>query len=153
MNRLPSVKSGKAFRMWDLLFYGIILLLISALVLAAVLIRKDDGAATGIRITQGGETVYIYRFGEGGETVPKEGVSVETQQEGTKLFVTVRVGDAYNRIEIDAEGRTARVVGANCSARRDCTKMAPVKENGTILCVPHALCVEPLREDLFRPTL
>lgn len=152
MNRLPSVKEGRAFRKLDLLFYGVILLIIVSLVLAAVFAR-DGGTSAGFCITRGGETVYIYRFGEGGEIVPAEGVSTEVREEGELVFVTVRAGEAYNTVEIDPENRTARVIGANCSSHSDCTKMPPVGEEGFILCAPHALCVGPLEEDLFRPTL
>ncbi len=150
MNRLPDVKRGKAFRPLDLIFYALILALIAVLLLFTLWPSK--GGAVGFSVKYEGKTVYTYRFEGGGEAVEGELTISETERDG-RLLVRFSKGEEYNLVEFDPEGRTARVLDANCSARADCAHMPAIGESGTILCVPHALSVEPLTEDLFRPSL
>lgn len=148
MNRLPMVREGKAFRMADLIVYGVLALLIVTLFLVVFLPGEKE--SEGFRITLRGETVYAYTFGEG-EILRGEGV--EVTQTGERLLVRVGTDEEYNVVEIDLEKETARMREANCSARRDCTHMRAIEGEGAILCVPHRVAVEALTQDLYRLTL
>lgn len=154
MNNARRVREGKLFRVADLLIYGLVLLLVAVLFLFIAF--RDPAAAAGFRVEVGGEPVYTYTFGRGGEISAGWEDRVLERSEGELIIVTVQTSEgAWNELAVNDAAGTVSVRDANCSRRKDCTAMQPIGDGGSVIvCIPHALRVVPLAgEDLSNPSV
>lgn len=158
MTRIEEIKKRKPFALWDLLVYGILLVVI--LILFAVFVFGGGGEkANGIEVTVDGETIYTYTFGEGGASAEGWSSRIEERVEDETVFVKIFFGEEkqeYNEIKIDPANRTAVMNDANCSRGKDCMLMQISDESGVIICLPHKLKICALggeKIDYFHPTV
>ena len=144
--KIEQIKKGKWFRVWDLIVYGIIAVILIALFLA-VFLTRDSSPASGIRITYAGETVFEYDYSEDKYNVLAADRIEITSDSGEKLEVTFHPkGGGYNKVVIDKKKRSASVTGADCSLRKDCAYSPAISDNSAIICCPpHKMTVEPLK--------
>ncbi|MDE7379599.1 MAG: hypothetical protein K2N14_00980, partial [Clostridia bacterium] len=61
LKKIDQIKESKWFRVWDLIVYGIIAVLVVALFLT-IFLTRDSSPVSGIKITHGGVTVFEYDY-------------------------------------------------------------------------------------------
>ena len=146
-SKLNEVKRAAWFKGWDLLVYAVLLVFLAALFFAFVIL-PERGALTGIEILLMNERVFTCDFQEG--TYETFGESVQVQEAGSLLTVTVTTEEGYNVVVINMQERTADMTDADCSWSRDCVHMAPISDtmSAQIACIPHGLVVVPLSDAL-----
>lgn len=154
MNRISEIRSRKIFSAWDLFFYAALALLTVLLLLAVFLPKKGEEFA-GIEILIGGETAYVYRFGEGGNVQKGYESAVREETEDGRVTVTVLTEQGFNAIVIDETARSVFMRDSDCSFRRDCTRMKQISSaSGAIVCLPHDLKVLPVsRQERLSPAI
>ena len=146
-SKLNEVKRAAWFKGWDLLVYAVLLVFLAALFFAFVIL-PERGALTGIEILLKNERVFSCDFEEG--TYETFGESVQAQEAGSLLTVTVTTEEGYNVVVINMQECTADMTDADCSWSRDCVHMAPISDtmSAQIACIPHGLVVIPLSNTL-----
>ncbi len=146
IGKIEQVKKGKFFRIWDLVAYGVILLLTVALFLA-VFLTRDDSPANGIKISYKGEKVFVYDYdSDRYEVLSKDNIRVDSD-DGEYLFVTFFTDGktGFNSIKFDKAARAVTVTGADCSSHKDCVYTPAVKDASSVIsCPPHAMLIEPI---------
>ncbi|MDE6441290.1 MAG: NusG domain II-containing protein [Clostridia bacterium] len=141
LKKIQQVKRGKAFVIWDILIYGVIITVIGAILLA-VFLTRDTSPLKGVRISVEDLVVYEYNFESGDEKLNE--TYVEKSDDG-KIKVTSKYG--YNVIEINKNG-SVKVTDANCG-KLDCVYTGELKDNsGIIYCSPHKLKIVPYGFDI-----
>ena len=145
--KLNEVKRAAWFKGWDLLVYAVLLVFLLALFLAFVILPERH-PLTGIEILLMNERVFTCDFQEG--TYETFGKSVQVEEAGGLLTVTVTTEEGYNVVVINMQERTADMTDADCSWSRDCVHMAPISDtvSAQIACIPHGLVVIPLSDAL-----
>lgn len=148
LKKVESVKKDKGFKLPDLIVYGIIILLVAAMLIAVFTTRNKD-PFQGVRVYVNQSEVMSYNFNKGGLngleiTASYNSVEAPQSVENSVFTVTVRVGEeGYNVIEFDLSARSVKVIEANCSTR-DCVHTRAVdSNNGIIFCSPHRLRIVP----------
>lgn len=143
--KLDSIKSEKYFRVWDLVVYGVLALVIAALFLA-VFLSRDDSPAGGIKISSYGTAVCVYDYQADKFTVfDGEIMEIESQSEEEVRLIFHAERGGYNKIVIDKINKSVRVSDADCSLHRDCVFTPAITDNGSaISCPPHNMKIEPV---------
>lgn len=148
LKKVESVKQETGFKLPDLIVYGVILLLVAALLIIVFTTRNKE-PFQGVRVYVNKNIVMSYNFdkdGLNGLDVTAEDGTVEVPESvtGSVFTVRVQVGEGeYNVIEIDRSLRSVRVVDANCG-KRDCVHTPAITDNnGIIYCSPHGLRIVP----------
>lgn len=152
LKKVEQVKADKGFKIWDLIIYAVIIVIVAVL-FVVVFVTKNDSPLTGVRVFVEGEAVFEYEFD--GSPVYSETVKPEHVKEDDKgLTVTVNCPDGgVNVIYIDKGARTAKVIEANCSGKQ-CVYFPAIDDNNKIIyCNPHGLRIEPLLRDYDDPNL
>ncbi len=148
LKRVEQVKKDKGFRLWDLIIYGLLAVLIVVLFCVFVF-PKDKSRIDTISIVRGfaneAETVFSYSFlTDTYEVVNEQAITVE-EDTATQLKVVFHgshEGD-YNVIVIDKQNYTVDVTEANCPAL-DCVHSPVIKDNSSlpIICSTHEMIVQ-----------
>ena len=144
LKKVEAVKTEKGFKLPDLIVYGIILLLVAALLIAIFATRNSD-SFQGVQVYVNNTAVMSYNFNKDDLKIIVDDGSVEVPERENDSVFTVKVstGDGYNIVEIDRSARTVRVIEANCSSH-DCVYTPAIKDNnGIIFCSPHRLRIIP----------
>lgn len=153
--KIEQVKKTKYFRPWDILVYGIILLVIVALFLI-VFLTGDKTSANGFTIRQGERVVFTYYFDTDRYvyTLTDGVIKIDSEDEGSLNF-TVYTGDksGFNKIKVDKLAGSVEVVDADCSLlRKDCVYTPALKDNSSVIsCLPHEMYIEPLIKRVDNP--
>ena len=142
LKKVEEVKADKGFKIFDLIIYGAVAVLI-AVVFLAVFLTRDNSSFDGVRVYVRDECVYEYVFSEGGSVLDNR---VTEEVKDGKVVVTVTVdGHGYNKFEIDLEKKSVSMVEANCSIAPDCVYMPEITDNNKFIsCEPHRLEILPL---------
>lgn len=153
--KIEQVRKTKYFRIWDLLVYGVVLLVIAALFLA-VFLTTDNSSANGFTVRQRDKIVFTYYFDSGKyEYSLTDGVVTVEEEDEETLKITVRTadGNGYNKLEVDKANKSVRVTDANCSLlKKDCVYTPALSNNSsTISCLPHEMYIEPLLRKTENP--
>ena len=148
LKKVQQVKKDRLFRLWDILVYGVIIVLIVVLFVVFVF-TSGGGTATGIEVYYNGTLAFSYSFEtDEYEICLQENIAVEDG--GDVLTVTFCTDDGnlqelvnYNIIEIDKMACTASVTEADCSNSKECVNSPaiPNSYNLPITCVVHRLVV------------
>ena len=145
LKKIAQVKADKGFRIWDLILYGVITVLVVVLFIV-IFTTSDTGSLTGVRITVKAQVVFEYEFGNDSPQHVSDGVTVE--KDGDKITVTIQIDDDKNVVFIDTKKNTVKMIDANCKGKQ-CMYFAEMNDNSDfIYCSPHGLKVEPLYKDL-----
>ncbi len=147
LKKIEQVKADKGFKIWDLIIYGVIAVLVAVLLTVAFTAFNRE-PLTGIKISAGSRTtlryttVFEYEFG-GEVKILSDTVSVE--EDGKGITVTVKTeNNGINVIYVDKSKKTAEMINANCRSK-DCMMFLPMKDNSdTITCNSHGIKVEPI---------
>lgn len=145
LKKIKQVKVDKGFKIFDLIVYGCVVLLVIAM-FVAVFATRDTGELKGIRIYSDNVLVFEYDFeNKVYNDVLKNG-KTEIISDFNGLTVKIKYGEkGYNTVRI--ENKTVRVIEADC-ATKDCMYMKPVKDkSGMIYCSPHRLRIIPYEFD------
>lgn len=151
MARIDSdvIKTSKPFRKFDLCLYISVSVMILVLFLCYNPFGKDK-AVSQIEISLNGELIYVYDFSLSESTLTSEAITEEKDGDFCRVKVTAENG--FNLIEIDVSSRTARVIDADCSSRKDCVHTKAVRSGGdVIVCVPHKLVVTAVGDGIRQP--
>lgn len=148
LKKVEQVKADRGFRIWDLIIYGLIIVLTVVLFIVMFTTRNTD-PLSGVSITVKADTVFEYEFGQ---TPVIYSDAVEVKEDDKGITVTVRTDkDGLNVIYIDKSAKTVKMKEANCRGKH-CIYFAAVKDNsGYIICDPHGIKIEPLIKDLNSP--
>ncbi len=150
--KIEQIRQTKYFRLWDVLVYGIIILIIAAIFLA-VFLTKDNTPANGFKIRYADKTVFTYDFESGRyEYSLTDGYIAIDGEDGNTLNITFYTPDksGYNKITVDKQSRKVKVVDADCSLiRKDCVNA--IAMDNVITCLPHQMYIEPLLKRVFNP--
>lgn len=145
--KIVQLKESKWLRIWDLLVYGIIAVIIVALFLV-VFFTRDSAPTEGIKLSYNGVSVFEYDYvSDKYEIKSAENIRVDSNSE-KKLELTFFTDgkSGYNKILIDKVERSVTVTDADCSTRRDCVYSPAIKDNSSVICcTPHSLTIEPLK--------
>ena len=147
LKKIEQVKIGKWFKIWDLLVYGLLVVVIIALILVFAFAGKG-GELDGVSISYKGERLATYSFDENKLDI-LNAEYIELNEEGEdSIFLTfyTQGKKGYNKIEINKKEKSVKVTASNCSTHKDCVYSSPVKGTRSvpILCTPHALSIAPL---------
>ncbi len=150
-SRLEEARKTPLFRVWDLVLYALILVLVVVLFLAVGL-KPSAGKLERVEALRDSDVIFSYDFLTDTYTV-SDGVEVEKTEQGYR--VTVRTGDeGYNVFEID-KGGSVKMVEANCSKHKECVNYMPAitDADGVILCAPHHLTITGGSSDIKDPVI
>lgn len=142
--KVRQVKQDKYFRIWDLLVYGAVIVIIVALLLYTLLTR-DSSPADGIKVSYRGEQVMLYDYSSGDLNYNPDYIEIQ-KNDDTQIIAVFYTADksGYNIIKIDKGEHSAEVTDANCSTHKDCVYTPAIKDNSSaISCPPHLLIIEP----------
>ena len=150
LKKIEQVKKDKGFKLFDLIIYGVVALLVAALFIV-VFTTRDKSPLTGVRIYVKTEVVFEYEFGK---ELPKELHSgVEVKEDGTGITVTIRNDGDLNVVYIDKDKKTVKMQEANCRSK-DCIYSPKIDNNSKFICCSaHGVRVEPFSRDLDSPDL
>ncbi len=139
IRRIEQLKRKKPFSPWDILPYAVILCVIGILFILFVFMREDK--IRGVDIYSENTLICSYSFTDGLAVTDGYDGRVSAQAEEGMLFLTVYdEAGGFNRLLIDKQARSVRVIDADCSFHRDCTLMKEITTNeGVIVCLPHGL--------------
>ncbi|MDE7082436.1 MAG: NusG domain II-containing protein [Clostridia bacterium] len=152
LKKVEQVKVDKGFRIWDLIIYGAIAVIVAVLFIV-IFVTKDESPLTGVRVFVEGQTVFEYEFN--GEPMYSETVKAEhVKEDDSGLTVTVNSSDGgVNVIYIDKSAKTVKVTEANCNGKQ-CVYFHAIDDNNKLIyCSPHGLRIEPLSRDYSDPNL
>lgn len=138
-----KIKSKKAFELYDVFLYLVVVVFIFSLFLGVFL--KKDERLDGFKIEVNNQVVFkcdfdknSYEISEGYENhviIEHNSVTVYFNDQKTDFNIIV-----YNPTE-----KTVIVQESTCSSTKDCTKSPALKSgDGVIICSPHKLKVLPL---------
>lgn len=145
IKKIEQIKKGKWFRIWDLVAYGVIVAVTVALFLG-IFLSRDKSPASGIKISYNGVPVFTYDYSSDKYEISAENVEIVSDDSQKLTFVFYTQGKrGYNRIVIDKEEKSVKVVDADCSTHKDCVYTPALKDNSSIIsCPPHSMLIEPL---------
>lgn len=147
---LENVKKDKGFQIFDLIVYGVIVLIV-AVSFIAVFATKDKSPLTGVKVYLEEIAVFEYDL-ENDKYEITEGYNIDVSDNGDSLQVKISTEAGYNLIEIEKKGRV-RIKEADCHGR-DCVYSPAIKDNnGIIFCSPHRLKITPSNYDDSKVTM
>lgn len=147
---IENVKKDKGFRIFDLIVYGVIVLIV-AVSFIAVFVTKDKSPLTGIRVYVEDKVVFEYDF-ENDKPKVMAGYDVEVSDKGKSLNVKVSTDYGYNLIIIEKKGRV-HIKDADCRGHDCAYSPAITDNNGIIYCSPHRLKITPFNFDDGKVTM
>ena len=149
LKKVEQVKKDKGFKLFDLIIYGVILLLV-AIIFIVVFTTCNTDPLTGVRIYVNSEVVFEYEFG--GEPVFSESETLTVEEDGAGITVTVHTrGEGLNKVYINKSAKTVKMTEANCKGK-ECIYFPEMRNNTNfIYCSPHGVKVEPYKVDLDNP--
>ena len=149
-NTLERVKNDKGFKIFDLILYGVIILII-AVSFITVFATKSKSPLKGVTVFIKEKAVFEYDF-ENDKYEIAEGYGIEVNDKGESLQVKISTGAGYNLIEIEKKG-SVRIKEADCHGR-DCVYSPAITDNnGIIFCSPHGLKIVPSDYDDSKVTI
>ncbi len=154
LERIKLVKEGKPIARVDFAVYAA--LFFTAIFLFSYFVFPPKKLLDGIAVYLREEEIFRYEFGKGAQIGEGCDEIIFCQEEGTRVKITYRSGEDWNVILLDTGEQSAKMIEANCSVRKDCTRMQPLKSaRGAIICAPHKLKILPLdgEADFSSPTL
>lgn len=151
LKKVNQVKKDRFFKIWDILIYGIVAVVIVALFLAVTL-TQDTGALTGINIYYQDALAFTYDFDEDEYEIRLENnIRVEAENSDHITLIFCENGGSFdgptdfNIIEIDKRERTVQVTESDCSSNQSCVRSLPLGTSYLpIYCLPHNLKIEPI---------
>ena len=149
-NELDKQKGLSLFCKGDIVVYAslVLCLLFAFLILV---FPKANSKYSGFTLLKANETVLTFSFESSTplKIEDKFALLTEVEQVDNAYKITVFTNQeksGYNVILIDTKERTAKVIDANCSERKDCFHSPAIKNNGTIYCSPHDLLIKPIAQ-------
>lgn len=149
---LERVKKDKGFKIFDLIVYGVIILII-AVSFIAVFATKNKSPLTGIRVYVEDKVVFEYDFeNDRPKITAGHEDEVKVTDKGDSLQVKITSDFGYNLIIIEKKGRV-RIKEADCRGH-DCVYSPAITDNsGIIYCSPHRLKITPFNFDDGKVTM
>lgn len=142
LKKIDEIKNSKWFSIWDLVAFGVIIIIAVALILSFT-IGRDKSALGGFSVSYRGESIYEYEFDSGKILkINEKYIKVD----GDRLRFDDGNG-GYNIIYVDTAAKTVDVTDSNCSSHKDCVHTAKLTNNSSapIICTVHGLTVSPLK--------
>ncbi|MCD7729215.1 MAG: NusG domain II-containing protein [Clostridia bacterium] len=145
LKKIEQIKTNKFFRVWDLVIYAVIAVVIVVLFLS-VFLSSDSSPLSGIEVYYDNEIIFTYLFeSDSYDIISESNISVEEGEDVLTVYFTTDGGDGHNTIVIDKSAVTVTVTEADCSNRKDCVYTAAIKDNGGVIaCTPHKLKIMPM---------
>lgn len=142
LKKIDEIKNSKWFSIWDLVAFGVIIIIAVVLILSFT-IGRDKSALGGFSVSYRGESIYEYDFDSGKILkINEKYIKVD----GDRLRFDDGNG-GYNIIYVDTAAKTVDVTDSNCSSHKDCVHTAKLTNNSSapIICTVHGLTVSPLK--------
>lgn len=142
LKKIDEIKNSKWFSIWDLVAFGVIIIIAVVLILSFT-IGRDKSALGGFSVSYRGESIYEYDFDSGKILkINEKYIKVD----GDRLRFDDGNG-GYNIIYVDTAAKTVDVTDSNCSSHKDCVHTAKLRSNSSapIICTVHGLTVSPLK--------
>lgn len=142
LKKIDEIKNSKWFSIWDLVAFGVIIIIAVVLILSFT-IGRDKSALGGFSVSYRGESIYEYDFDSGKVLkINEKYIKVD----GDRLRFDDGNG-GYNIIYVDTASKTVDVTDSNCSSHKDCVHTAKLTNNSSapIICTVHGLTVSPLK--------
>lgn len=142
LKKIDEIKNSKWFSIWDLVAFGVIIIITVVLILSFT-IGRDESALGGFSVSYRGESIYEYDFDSGKVLkINEKYIKVD----GDRLRFDDGNG-GYNIIYVDTAAKTVDVTDSNCSSHKDCVHTAKLTNNSSapIICTVHGLTVSPLK--------
>ena len=150
LKKVEQVKKDRFFKVWDVLIYGVIAVIVAALFLV-IFLTGDRRALTEVEGQYNNALAFSYNF-DSDElyiALPQNVAEAENSDDGITLIFCTDGGSleepsSCNIIYIDKSARTVAVTESDCSSRRDCVHTPAITNNsGVIVCTPHSLQIVP----------
>lgn len=142
LKKIDEIKNSKWFSIWDLVAFGVIIIIAVVLILSFT-IGRDKSALGGFSVSYRGESIYEYDFDSGMVLkINEKYIKVD----GDRLRFDDGNG-GYNIIYVNTAAKTVDVTDSNCSSHKDCVHTAKLTSNSSapIICTVHGLTVSPLK--------
>ena len=149
--KVDQLKQDRFFKIWDILIYGAIALIVAAVFLA-VFLTGDNSALSAVEGQYNNEPVFYYDFSSDELTVYMEdNVEYAYSEDGNGLMITFCIDGGsltlpsdYNIIFIDKSALSVAVTESDCFSRLDCVHTPAITDNsGVIVCTPHNFQIVP----------
>lgn len=142
LKKIDEIKNSKWFSIWDLVAFGVIIIIAVVLILSFT-IGRDESALGGFSVSYRGESIYEYDFDSGKMLkINEKYIKID----GDRLRFDDGNG-GYNIIYVNTAAKTVDVTDSNCSSHKDCVHTAKLTNNSSapIICTVHGLTVSPLK--------
>lgn len=146
LKKIEQIKGGKPFKIWDVIIYAAVLVIVAALFITLYFMRSR-GELMGISVIYNGIEIFTYDFGEDKYEIMDESHIVIISESGEALYLRFVVNsddteNDYNDIYIDKTAPSVSVTEADCSSHKDCCYMSAITDDSMeIYCTPHKLRV------------
>lgn len=142
LKKIDEIKNSKWFSIWDLVAFGVIIIIAVVLILSFT-IGRDKSALGGFSVSYRGESIYEYDFDS--DKILKINEKY-IKIDGDRLRFDDGNG-GYNIIYVNTAAKTVDVTDSNCSSHKDCVHTAKLTNNSSapIICTVHGLTVSPLK--------
>lgn len=151
LNKVRQVHADKGFKIFDLIIYGAIIVLVTVLFIA-VFTTRDKSPLSGFRITVGDTVVFDYSFDDDAFDMDENYIEITEAEQDKIIFVVHTEREGENTVLVDKSARSVEVTHANCGSK-DCTVGALKNNSGFIYCVPHSLRIVPYDFDPDSPDI
>lgn len=153
-----QIKSNKPFKIWDLVLYCPILVLVLALLFAFVIFPADSAVeSTGFKIILNDKEVFVFDYSTRTYSLDPESIDQIIVEDLSGGFCIVKVisdknSGAFNTVTANIEKHMVSVTESNCSESKECVHTPDIKDShGVIVCAPHKLKVVPTNG--YRPVV
>lgn len=143
--KIDQVIGDKGFRFLDLVVYFCLLAMVAAFFFLASVLSNYPNTFEGIQVLCYGERGFEYRFESDQYLISDENRIHILSNDREYMEIAIETDhDGYNRLVIDKTDCSVFMADANCSWRKDCTHMQPLRGKGSIFCMPHSVLVLPI---------
>lgn len=146
LKKVKQVRADKGFKIWDLIIYAALIVLVVALFIAFVFTRPSS-PLTSVTITYGfseeQRTVFSYNFVTDSFSLLDGAHITINSEDGQSLTLTFTGEEGeYNTVYIDKTNHSVSVTSANCPAL-DCVHTAAITNDSSlpIICSTHRMII------------
>ena len=139
-----DIKNSKLFKPFDIVIYLIIFFLLITLFFVFVIIPKKS---SGFVINVENKFAFAYYFETGLYIGKNPNISLDKEEDNDFVYLTIFLDnkkEEYNKLKIDKKNKTICVIESNC-LNHDCEHFSPIKDKGSIICLPHKLVITPAK--------
>lgn len=124
----------KPFKKWDLIIYGIIIIV--AIVLFAVVFANTKNPDYSFEVTVDGSKVMVIDLEKSNYLIYDK--TIVKTDDGNNFLISSHLG--FNLLVVNWEEKSLKITDTDCGLSKECTHMN--YKDGIIICAPHKLVIK-----------